>query len=196
MSSPPLTPPRIPTSCERTVKMASTVEMSTQTEPVKVSEVEFEYPERQAVYTMAFSADIERKGSGYHKVRQEHMDEAREEMGSANLWRDWMAWTLRDACETDWKIQTGKEVYPKEPPVEILSVELEAQVPKSKFDRDSWKQVKGKVTWKGPLCSMPALREAVQWRIGDRMCYYGVESMDEKGWVAYTRPGVLTINAI
>ncbi len=148
----------------------------------------FVYPTTQTVYTLRFTGEVSRFDPDRF-VRQEHVDEARVMVGDAHEWRDWLQSTTRDACEIDWKLRTGREVYPKEPEVFDIQVTLKPPKKKSKFDLDGWLEINGEVTWRGPEASELAMRQAVQWRIGDRMAYYGIRSVSDKGWMYIIRPG-------
>jgi hypothetical protein len=157
----------------------------------------FDYPAEKARYTMRFSSQVERLKGEDHRVKKEQVEEARNQLAEERLWREWTSFLLRDAVELDIRLDYGREVYLKDAKVTLESVTLDAQIPKSKWDPDSWKRVEGTVVWTGPLAKVSSLITAADWRINDRMCYYGVQEGDVKtGWIAYTRHGLITVQAL
>ncbi len=158
----------------------------------KASKPEFAYPTEQSVYTMKFSGFVQRMNPD-RKVRKEHMEEARAAVGDVSEWTDWLRSTTRDACEIDWRIKTGHEAYPKEPPVSDVTITLTPAREKTRFDPEAHLQINGTATWCGPTASGTGIRAAAEWRIGDRMAYYGIRSQSEKGWIYIVSPGIITI---
>lgn len=157
----------------------------------------FTYPTELARYTMRFSSQIQRQKGEDHRVKADQVAEAREQLAEEHLWREWTSFVLRDAVELDIRLDHGREVYLKDAKITLESVTLSPQIPKSKFDPDSWKRVDGVVTWTGPRAKLSSLITAADWRIDDRMCYYGVQEGDLKtGWIAYTRHGMITAESI
>lgn len=156
----------------------------------------FEYPKEQAIFALRFLAPVERLRKYRGKLRQEvHIAPAREWLAEPHHWREWCAWTLRDACKTDFKMRTGHEAYPEEPEAFDVDVKLDPQMPKSIFNPDSWSEVEGVVTFRGPIAGFQAFELAAQWRIGDRMCFHGARD-EAADWIAYTRPAGFTITPV
>lgn len=158
----------------------------------KASKPEFVYPTEQSVYTMKFTGFVQRMNPDC-KVRKEHLEEARALVGDVSEWDDWLRSTMRDACEVDWRVKTGHAAYPNDPPIYDLSISLTPFKEKSRFDPEANLQINGSITWRGPKTSDMAIRAAAEWRIGDRMAYYGIRSVSEKGWMYIISPGIITV---
>lgn len=154
---------------------------------------EFVMPTRVTTrYTLKFSCEVQRHEEdedGEPKpAKQSQIRAAREDVLSEHTWREFLGFTLRDVAESEYTAATGKEVYPRDsPPVLLISLTLDPEEnPASKKLSDEFS---GTVVWESIAATEPHLRKAIEWRLGDRMCYYGIQG---DGWTCLTSPGAYT----
>lgn len=139
-------------------------------------------------YTLHFECEVERhpqeNGDEAPPVRKLQGRAARAEAGSEDTWRMFLECTMRDAVTEAYKKATDHEVWPKEvPPVLDIVVQLQ------ELDEPDQAQFDGTVSWSSVSTEEPFLKDAIRWRIGDRMCYYGIQGPGvTPDWWCYTHP--------
>ncbi len=128
-------------------------------------------------------------------LRSSYVKEVLGEWRSESLWREFLGWTMRDAVESAWKCETREEVWSDTcPPVQNVTVSINdtpfSEIPKEELDEDMQdeKQFDGTVTWESVDVPEKELGKAKDWRIGDRMAYYGVVG-DSNTWYTHISPG-------
>lgn len=162
-------------------EMGSKVSRATQTEDM--GEKKFFIPTEVCVrYTLEFEAQVERTEE--HKdVRYKHVDEVRAELQHSSTWREFLGWTMRDAVVNHFEKETGQEIHcgaNEKGPVENLSIVLDPRRRKSHFDEEYHTYVTGCVSWDSIDTEPASYASAVQWRLGDRMAYHGVQDIKSK----------------
>lgn len=142
-------------------------------------------------YTLRFECQVERRpaegvehGDEAPPVRKAQGRGARAEVKDENTWRMFLECTMRDALTDAYKKATGEEVWPREvPPVLDIVIELK------ELDEPSQSEFDGTVSWSSVATEEPHLKDAIRWRIGDRMCYYGIQGPGVvPEWRCYTHP--------
>jgi len=118
---------------------------------------------------------------------QEMVDEALAMCKSKGIWQPYLETTMEDAV-TD-LIQSGGEdhdFYPLEyPHIRASKIRIKMR-PTQHLGLFT-----GFIEWSGPKIEMETLGEAVEWRIGDRMSGYEIQS-EAGGWATSIQPGRLT----
>ena len=118
-----------------------------------------------ATYTLNFSCSFSSNDQEKPTILLSWVKEAKANLANANFWQEWIEATMKDANaeqEGDVKIQT---------------ITLTPAVADGSFT--------GSITWTAPAVHIEAIEEAVEWRIGDRMCFYAFQ---EEDWHCYIHP--------
>ena len=129
-------------------------------------------------YILTFTGSVYRL-SQHKDVRKKHVKEAREELLKESTWLEYLQWTMRDALVNHFERETGQQIYcgaNDKGPVQNLQIVLDAPYKKSPFDDTNHHRISGKVIWESIETDGPSFDAAVQWRIGDRMAYHGVQT--------------------
>jgi hypothetical protein len=155
-------------------------------EPVKMN---FILPSTMdTVYTMRFSGNVVR-WKEEKEVRSKHVRHARYDLEEYHNWEEWLGWTMRDALVNEYEKATGKNVHIKcEPPVSDFVLKLDPRVKRDKVGGDGHTHISGVITWRSVTTEPSALKAAVEWRLGDRMAFYGLQDEEEK-WTYIFSPG-------
>ena len=157
--------------------------------PATMADPNFVMPTRVTTrYTLNFSCEVQRhevdEDGEAKPAKQSQIRQAREDVLNEHIWWEFLGFTMRDVVESEYTAATGHEVYPRDvPPVKVMSLTLTQEAdPSAKKLSDNFT---GTVVWESISATEPHLKKAIQWRLGDRMCYYGFQSDD---WTCITSP--------
>jgi opacity protein-like surface antigen len=143
------------------------------------------------IYTLKFTGFVTR-WDDHKEVRSQHVRHARYDLENTHEWGEWLGATMRDALINECEKFTGKIVHMKsDPPVADIVLTLDPRIKKKHFYDESYKKINGTVQWRSVSTDSSAMRGAVDWRLGDRMSYYGLEDEKEK-WAYIFSPGEIT----
>jgi hypothetical protein len=145
------------------------------------------------VYSLEFSADLVR-WSRRNTVKKRHVDAARGILGDPWFWTDWLESTMRDATEEMLGdlFEVGVNAHGA-PPVLDIHVELDPPPKRTRRNPQGHNEITGVVTWRSIPASEVSMENAIDWRLGDRLSMYGIQS-ETDGWSCYFHPGTLTIS--
>lgn len=133
------------------------------------------------IYSLEFSGEIvcwKRK-----KIKGKQIKESRNILEDSFFWQEWLDATMQDATEECVGDFLGVSVSSKSsPPVLDIVVDLDPITKKN--------EITGVVSWRSISIPEKAITNAVEWRLGDRMCHYGIQNEKEK-WSCLIYPGVL-----
>lgn len=143
------------------------------------------------VYTLRFSGNVIR-WKDYKEVRSMHVRHARYDLENKHDWEEWLRYTMRDALVNECERATGQTVHMKsEPPVANIVITLDPRVKRYQFAENSHTKISGTLQWRSVATDSVAMRAAVDWRLGDRMAYYGIQDEEER-WTYIFNPGEIT----
>jgi hypothetical protein len=178
----------LPTMSES--EMGNKVTKTTAAEPSRMT---FILPSTMnTVYTMRFTGIVVR-WKEEKEVRSKHVRHARYDLEESHNWGEWLRWTMRDAVVNEFEKATGQEIHPKsQPPVTDFVLKLDPRMKRDKLGGDSHTRISGVITWRSVATEPSALKAAVQWRLGDRMAFYGLQDDIEK-WSYIFTPGEVLV---
>ena len=156
---------------------------------VEPSRVNFILPSTMdTVYTMRFSGNVVRWNE-FRQVRSKHMRHARYDLEKQHNWEEWLRYTMRDAVVNEFEKATGQQVHPRsEPPLTDFVLKLDPRIKRSKLGDTNHTRISGVITWRSVATEPSSLKAAVEWRLGDRMAFYGLTDEEEK-WTYIFKPG-------
>lgn len=159
---------------------------------VRQPEVEVILPSTMnTVYTLRFSGSVIR-WKDYKEVRSMHMRHARYDLENKHDWEEWLRPTMRDALVNECERATGHTVHMKsDPPVADIVLTLDPRIKRQSCSDTSYTKISGTLQWRSVATDSAAMRAAVDWRLGDRMSYYGLQDEEER-WTYLFSPGDIT----
>jgi hypothetical protein len=110
----------------------------------------------------------------------------RRELEDAN-WGEYLAATMRDAACEKYSSKV-REYVPMEDWELTLSPSTEIVTDPKGF---SYIVYSGTITWTSVACPLERVQREINWRIGDRMSMYEIDS---EHWHVYIHPGAVTVS--
>lgn len=139
-------------------------------------------------YSLPFRVCIER-WKKKHKVRMHHFIGARRMLKDIFLWEDWLGSTMRDAAQDTIEDFLGISVNPENLP-EVVDICIEIDP----IQKKSYNKITGVIHWRSIAVNKKRLDHAINWRLGDRMCQYGIQN-DEEKWICFFHPGLVIMES-
>ena len=125
-----------------------------------------------ATYTLKFSCSFSSNDEKKPTIQLSWAKEAKESLYDPDFWYEWIEATMKDACEEE-SVSEGD--------IDIQTITLTPASANGSFE--------GSITWTSKTeVDKEFVEEAVEWRIGDRMCFYAFQ---EEDWHCYIHPGEL-----
>jgi hypothetical protein len=173
----------------KSVKPSHASQMASGSGTIMAEKVEFVLPSTMTtVYTLRFTGNVIRHRES-KEVRSKHMRHARDDLEHNHEWDEWLGWTMRDAIVNEFETKTGQEIHTRDAaPVTDIKVVLDPRIKRSGIMPDAHTRISGVITWRSVATEPSALRAAVDWRLGDRMAFYGLQD-EEEGWSYIFSPG-------
>ncbi len=145
------------------------------------------------VYSLEFSSHLAR-WSRKHGVKVRHVEAARAILNDPWFWMEWLESTMRDATEDMLGnfFDVGVNTHGA-PPVLDIRVDLDPPGKRTRRNPEGHNEITGVISWRSIPASEKSMGTAIEWRLGDRLSQYGIQS-ETDGWTCFFTPGTLTIS--